>query len=88
MADGETEDPDATGGAPSQSGSRPMFRNSLLWGLVGALSFLVLIQGYELIAGDPVGLGTKFGVAAAVGLGATAATRTLASRVPIENESS
>ena len=43
-------------------------RSAALWGLVGALSFLVLLQGFRLFAG-PVGLGLAptAGIAFAVG---------------------
>jgi hypothetical protein len=43
-------------------------RGRLAWGLVGALSFLVLVQAYELAAGVRVGYAVKFAVAIAVGL--------------------
>lgn len=36
---------------------------SVLWGVIGGLSFLVLLQGYELLEGVRVSLGVKFGVA-------------------------
>ena len=42
-------------------------RDRLAWGLVGALSFLVLVQAYELAVGLPVGLPAKLAVAALVG---------------------
>lgn len=45
---------------------------SLLWGLVGGLSFLVLLQGYELVSMDRVDWLVKFGVALVVVAGATA----------------
>jgi uncharacterized membrane protein YeiB len=47
-------------------------KSSLLWGVIGGLSFLVLLQGYELVAGPRVDLGVKFGVAVLVFVGATA----------------
>ena len=56
-------------------------RAALLWGLVGALSFLVLVQGYELLAEPGVGVPAKVGVALAVGLAATAATYVLQGRL-------
>jgi hypothetical protein len=43
---------------------------SLLWGVIGALSFLVLLQGYELLIGPRIDLGVKFGVALLVFVGA------------------
>ncbi|WP_129114431.1 hypothetical protein [Halegenticoccus tardaugens] len=47
---------------------RPRLRSSLLWGLVGALAFLVFAQGYVLLGGDlPVGFLARLGVAALVG---------------------
>ena len=52
----------------------PRTKGSLLWGVVGSLAFLVLIQGYELLAGTPVSISAKAGVAVAVGAGATLAS--------------
>ncbi|MHC3379159.1 hypothetical protein [Haloarcula sp. H-GB5] len=52
----------------------PRTKASLLWGVVGGLAFLVLIQGYELLAGAPVSVSAKTGVAMAVGVGATLAS--------------
>lgn len=45
----------------------PRVKASLLWGTIGALSFLVLIQGYELYTGDRISFGLKFVVAGFVG---------------------
>lgn len=42
---------------------RPRIEASLLWGLIGAMSFLVLAQGYELIGRLAVSFVTKLGVA-------------------------
>lgn len=44
----------------------PGVRASLLWGVVGGLAFLVLLQGYHLVGGEFVGLGVIAGVAALV----------------------
>jgi hypothetical protein len=44
----------------------PAVKSSLLWGAVGALSYLVLLQAYHAVAGEFVGLGPMLGVAAAV----------------------
>jgi len=41
-------------------------KDSLLWGVVGGLAFLVLVQGYELLAEQAVALTVKAGVALAV----------------------
>jgi hypothetical protein len=47
-------------------------KDSLLWGAVGGLAFLVLVQGYELLAEQGVAVAVKAGVAVAV-LAVTAA---------------
>ena len=52
----------------------PRTRTSLLWGVVGGLAFLVLLQGYELLADVRVTPAAKFGVASAVLVTATALT--------------
>lgn len=49
-----------------------VLRDSLVWGVVGGLSFLVLLQGYELLSGTRVTIVAKAGVAVAVVTGATA----------------
>ena len=41
----------------------PATKSSLLWGVVGALSFLVLVQGYERLASQPISAAVKVGVA-------------------------
>ena len=46
-------------------------RASLLWGLVGALSFLVLAQGARLVIGLEVDLASLAGVAIGVFVAAT-----------------
>jgi hypothetical protein len=46
----------------------PRVTASLLWGVVGALSFLVGVQTYSLLGGEVVGLGTVVGIAAGVGV--------------------
>ena len=43
-------------------------RRAALWGLIGALSFLVLHQGYLLLDGTYVGLLPVVGVAVLVGV--------------------
>jgi len=59
-------------GAPTRLS--PEAKASLLWGVVGGLAFLVLVQGYELVGDEPVSLGVKFGVAVAVAIGAALLT--------------
>jgi len=46
----------------------PTVKASLLWGVVGVLSFLVGVQTYTLLGGDFFGVGTVIGVAAGVGV--------------------
>ncbi len=41
-------------------------KDSLLWGAVGGLAFLVLVQGYELLAEQGVAVVVKAGVAVVV----------------------
>jgi len=57
-------------------------RSSLLWGLVGALAFLVLVQGYRLLVGPlgpgPLALGA---VALVVGAAAAGLTHVLEPRI-------
>ncbi|MFC7047097.1 hypothetical protein ACFQH6_18380 [Halobacteriaceae archaeon GCM10025711] len=53
---------------------RPRVKSSLLWGLVGALSFLVLAQGYRLVTDRGVGLPALLVVAVVVAVAATAAS--------------
>lgn len=50
---------------------RPRLRSSLLWGLVGLLSFLVLVQGYELLADPGISIAGRLVVALVVGVVAT-----------------
>ncbi|WP_247005672.1 hypothetical protein [Halorientalis litorea] len=61
-------------------------KRSLLWGVVGALSFLVLLQGYELVTGEFVDVPVKFGTALAVLVGATALTYRVEGCPPDPNE--
>jgi hypothetical protein len=49
----------------------PRVKSSLLWGLVGGLAFLVLLQGYELVSAERVAWLVKFAVAALVVVGAS-----------------
>ncbi len=57
-------------------------KSSLLWGVVGALSFLVLAQGYELLSGAGVSIVAKAGVALVVAVAATVLTYTAHGRLP------
>ena len=49
----------------------PRIKSSLLWGFVGGLGFLVLLQGYELVSTERVDWLVKFAVAALVVAGAS-----------------
>jgi hypothetical protein len=51
----------------------PYRKASVLWGVVGGLAFLVLVQGYELLAGAAVTVLAKAAVALAVAATVTAA---------------
>ena len=60
----------------------PQTKSSLLWGVVGALAFLVLLQGYELLSGQRVTLGAKFGVAVVVAAAGGLLTHAARGRLP------
>lgn len=55
----------------------PAVKSSLLWGAVGALAFLVLVQGYHLLTGRFVGAGVMAGMAVLVGLVSAVVTHLL-----------
>ncbi|MFC5368513.1 hypothetical protein [Salinirubrum litoreum] len=47
----------------------PRRKSALLWGAVGLLAFLVLVQGYQLLVGPtPVGFLGKLALAVVVGI--------------------
>lgn len=47
----------------------PRAKSSLLWGLVGVLSFLVVVQGYDLfVPAFRASIGLRAGMAVAVGV--------------------
>lgn len=48
----------------------PRVKASLLWGVIGVLSFLVLLQGYELLADYRYSLAVKAGATLVVAIGA------------------
>ena len=58
----------------------PRTKASLLWGLVGALTFLVLVQGYDLVVGLDVGFVVRLGLSVVVGLVAGVLSHRLAPR--------
>ena len=59
---------------------------ALLWGVVGGLAFLVLVQGYELLAKQGVAALVKVGVAVVVGVVAGVASYRLRPRIAARNE--
>ncbi|WP_415379629.1 hypothetical protein [Halosimplex sp. TS25] len=80
-------------GEPSREGTRdtepilaPRTKSSLLWGVVGGLSFLVLVQGYELVADLSVGIGAKLLVALTVAVAAAGLSHVTRDRLPTPDE--
>ncbi len=65
----------------------PRRRAIVVWGLVGGLSFVVLVQGYELWAGTGVDALVKLGVALVVSGLAAAGVYLLGSLLSHRNES-
>lgn len=61
---------------------RPEHKSSLLWGAVGALSYLVLAQGYQFWRDTFLGLGPLFGVAVLVFAVTTVSAQLLRPRLP------
>jgi len=66
----------------------PRTKASLLWGLTGALVFLVGLQAFRLATGETVTLGATAGVAMLVGIVATVAAYFLEGRVVGRKEQS
>ena len=64
----------------------PRVKSSALWGLVGAMAFLVLVQGYHLVADDFLGIAPMAAGALTVLGVTTAAAHTLWPRLA-QNES-
>ena len=52
-------------------------KDSLLWGLVGGLAFLVMVQGYELLTEWALAASLKVGIAVVVAAIAAEATHLL-----------
>ena len=50
---------------------------SLLWGAVGGLSFLVLVQAWQLLGGEPVTTAVAAGTSVVAAVGATVLTYVL-----------
>ena len=83
----ERSDEHADDSSESSAGLPPAAKSSLLWGVVGALCFLVLIQGYELLTDQRISFLVKFAVAVVVGVVAGGSTYAVRGRLPAENES-
>ncbi|PSQ47624.1 hypothetical protein BRD19_08990 [Halobacteriales archaeon SW_7_65_23] len=64
----------------------PRYKSDLLWGAIGALSFLVLIQGYHLAGGAFIGVRLMASVAATVFGVSAVATHVLRPHVAQWNE--
>ncbi|WP_302082212.1 hypothetical protein [Salinibaculum rarum] len=64
----------------------PQLKSSVLWGAVGAMAFLVLVQGYHLVADDFLGLGPMAAGALAVLVATTALSHAVRPRL-LQNES-
>jgi uncharacterized membrane protein len=66
----------------------PRTKASLLWGVIGALTFLVGIQAFRLLTGEGATLLVAVGVALLVGVTAAATTYLLEGRVTGPKEQS
>lgn len=64
----------------------PAVESSLRWGVVGALTFLVLVQGYQVVVGRFVGITVLIGVIVAVGVCSAVLTHLLRPAVLRWNE--
>lgn len=63
----------------------PEVKSSLLWGVVGGLAFLVLLQGYQLLADQLVSVELVAGVAVVVGTVTAAGAQLLRPRLRARN---
>ncbi|ELZ01641.1 hypothetical protein C482_06302 [Natrialba chahannaoensis JCM 10990] len=59
----------------------PRTKSALLWGAVGFMAFLVLVQGYALVVEPLVSIGQGFVVAVLVGVGTAVSAYVLEYRV-------
>lgn len=66
----------------------PRAKASLLWGAIGALTFLVGIQAFRLLTGEGATLLVAVGVALIVGITAAATTYVMEGRVTGSKEQS
>ncbi len=59
----------------------PRTKASLLWGLIGALTFLVLLQAYHLVTREFAALGVAVGATVGVGVVTAVAAQLLRPRI-------
>ncbi|MFP8952033.1 hypothetical protein ACLI4Z_03535 [Natrialbaceae archaeon A-arb3/5] len=59
----------------------PRTKSALLWGAVGVMAFLVLVQGYALVSGPLVSIAQGAAVALGVGLVTAASAYALEHRI-------
>ncbi|TYL38267.1 hypothetical protein CV102_13825 [Natronococcus pandeyae] len=69
------------GGTEAESTLSPRVKSALLWGAVGVLSFLVLVQGYALLVEPLVTITQGVVIALLVGVGAAGGAYLLEHRV-------
>ena len=67
---------------------KPRTKASLLWGVTGALVFLVGLQAFRLVTGEGATIEVTFGVALVVGVVAAAASYVVEGRVVGRKEQS
>jgi hypothetical protein len=64
----------------------PRAKSALLWGLVGALALLALVQAYRLFTGEPVALPVVAAATLVAGVGAAVGTYVLDGALAGRNE--
>jgi hypothetical protein len=64
----------------------PRRKSSLLWGAIGGLSFLVLLQSYHLFVGEFIGVGPMAVGAVLVSVASSLVTHHLRPRLAPRNE--
>jgi hypothetical protein len=87
-----TDSEDATAGASDDDRRQrllaPRTKASVLWGVVGAMAFLVLVQGYELLFGPAISLVAKAGVTLVVTVATAGSAHVVDRSVSAGNERS
>ena len=69
------------GGTEAESALSPRAKSALLWGAVGVLSFLVLVQGYALLVEPLVTITQGAAIALLVGVGGAGGAYLLEHRI-------